>query len=71
MAPILQLPPFRALLTDEEDKHLDIDSGSATSHEHMNKSFDFTGEIKKLNESGGCERRSFVEHFAIQSGSPL
>jgi len=46
VAPILQLPPFRALLTDEEDKHLDIDNGSATSDEHTKKSFDFTGEIK-------------------------
>ena len=71
VTPILQLPPFRALLTDEEDKHLDIDNGSPTSDEHTKKYFDFTGEIKKLSESGGSERRSFVEHFAIQSGSPL
>jgi len=67
VAPILQLPPFRALLTDEEDNHLDIDNGSATSDEHTKKSFDFTGELKRLNESGASERRSFVEHSAIQS----
>jgi len=46
VAPILQLPPFRALLTDEEDKHLDIDNGSPTSDEHTKKSFDFTGKSK-------------------------
>jgi len=33
VVPILQLPLFRALLTDEEDNHLDIDNGSATSDE--------------------------------------
>ena len=27
------------------------------------KSFDFTGEIRMLNESGASERRSFVEQF--------
>jgi len=57
---------FRALLTDEEDNHLDIDNGSATSDECTKKSFDSTRERKKLNESGASERRSFVEHSAIQ-----
>jgi len=66
VAPILQLPLFRALLTDEEDNHLDIDNGSATSDECMKKSFDFMQELKKLNESGGSERRPFIEHSAIQ-----
>ena len=66
VVPILQLPPFRALLTDEEDNHLDIDNGSATSDECTKKSFDSTRELKKLNESGASERRSFVEHSAIQ-----
>jgi len=66
MVPILQLPLFRALLTDEEDNHLDIDNGSATSNECTKKSFDSTRELKKLNESGGSERRPFVEHSAIQ-----
>jgi len=61
VTPILQLPPFRALLTDEEDNHLDIDTGSATSDEHTKKSFDFTGELEKLNESDASERGSFVK----------
>ena len=42
VAPILQLPPFRPLLTDKEDNCLDIYNGSATSDEHTKKSFDFT-----------------------------
>ena len=66
VAPILQLPTFRALLIDEEDNHLDIDDGSVTSDEDTKKSFDFTisqGELKKLNESGASDRRSFVKQL--------
>jgi len=63
VAPILQLPTFRASLIDKEDNHLDIDDGSVTSDEDTKKSFDFTGELEKLNESGVSDRRSFVEQL--------
>jgi len=63
VAPILQLPTFRASLIDEEDNHLDIDDGSVTSDEDTKKSFDFTRELKKLNESGASDRSSFIEQL--------
>jgi len=63
VAPILQLPTFRASLIDEEDNHPNIDDGGATSDEDTKKSFDFTGGLKKLNESGASDRRSFVEQL--------
>jgi len=62
-APILQLPTFRASLIDEDNSHLDFDDGSVTSDEDTKKFFDFTGELKKLNESGASDCRSFVENL--------
>ena len=61
--PALQLPVFRASLIDDEQNHCDIDEGTNTSDEDTKKSFDFTGELKKLNESGASDRRSFVEQL--------
>jgi len=66
MVPILELLPFHTLLTDEEDKHLDINNGSAASSKHMKKSFNFTWELKKLNKAGASECRPFIEHSTIQ-----
>ena len=45
--------------------HADSASGESdvTSDEDTKKSFDFTGEIRMLNESGASERRSFVEQL--------
>ncbi|TFK33165.1 hypothetical protein BDQ12DRAFT_448473 [Crucibulum laeve] len=61
--PRLELPVFRAALVDDEGDHADIDEGGLTSEEDTKKSFDFTGELQKLNESGGSDRRSFVEQL--------
>ncbi|KAF8814601.1 hypothetical protein BYT27DRAFT_7249906 [Phlegmacium glaucopus] len=61
--PMLQLPVFRASLIDDEQNQCDIDEYTNTSDEDTKKSFDFTGELKKLNESGGSDRRSFVEQL--------
>ena len=61
--PVLQLPVFHASLIDDEQNQYDIDEGLNTSDEDTKKSFDFTGEIKKLNESGASDRRSFVEQL--------
>jgi serine/arginine repetitive matrix protein 2 len=54
------IPVFRAQVF-----HVDCPSGDSdiTSDEDTKKSFDFTGEIKMLNESGASERRSFVEQL--------
>ncbi|KAF8878425.1 hypothetical protein BD779DRAFT_1663807 [Infundibulicybe gibba] len=61
--PVLDLPIFHAQLIDEDQNHADIDEGENTSEEDTKKSFDFTGELKKLNESGASDRRSFVEQL--------
>ncbi|KAI0794946.1 hypothetical protein C8Q75DRAFT_791510 [Abortiporus biennis] len=58
------LPIFRAQLIDEEANHADIDSPDEDENENdTKKSFDFTGELQKLNESGASDRRSFVEQL--------
>ena len=61
--PALQFPVFRAFLIDDEQNQYDIDEGMNTSDEDTKKSFDFTGELKNLNESGASDRRSFVEQL--------
>ena len=61
--PVLQLPVFHASLIDEDENQFDIDEGMNTSDEDTKKSFDFTGELKNLNESGASDRRSFVEQL--------
>ncbi|KAL4261714.1 hypothetical protein AB1N83_006845 [Pleurotus pulmonarius] len=59
-----EYPPFHAHLIDEEDNHADIDAGQSSSDDDdTKKSFDFTGELKVLNESGASDRRSFVEQL--------
>ena len=55
-------PVFHAQLIDDDDNHTDID-GSDSSDDDTKKSFDFTGELRALNESGASERRSFVEQL--------
>ncbi|RDB27260.1 hypothetical protein Hypma_004359 [Hypsizygus marmoreus] len=62
--PMLELPSFHAQLIDDENNHADIDTGgNSEEEEDTKKSFDFTGEIQKLNESGASDRRSFVEQL--------
>ncbi|KAI0915304.1 hypothetical protein AcV5_003809 [Taiwanofungus camphoratus] len=52
-------------LHDEEANQADIDEGGngSSSEDDTKKSFDFTGELQKLNESGASDRRSFVEQL--------
>jgi hypothetical protein len=56
-------PVFRLTLPGDDDQNgFGIDGESAhSSEEDTKKSFDFTGEIMKLNESGASDRASFVE----------
>ncbi|RDB16264.1 hypothetical protein Hypma_003001 [Hypsizygus marmoreus] len=61
--PMLELPSFHAQLIDDENNHADIDTGGNSEEEDTKESFDFTGEIQKLNESGASDRRSFVEQL--------
>lgn len=59
-----QQPVFRASLFDEEANQTDIDEGDGSaSEDDTKKSFDFTGELRLLSESGGSDRRSFVEQL--------
>ncbi|KAH9923820.1 uncharacterized protein B0H18DRAFT_1105173 [Fomitopsis serialis] len=59
------LPPVPVFqLFDEEANHADIESSpTSPAEDDTKKSFDFTGELRKLNESGGSDRRSFVEQL--------
>ncbi|KAL4064764.1 hypothetical protein V8B97DRAFT_2010772 [Scleroderma yunnanense] len=61
--PVPEMPVFRANVIDEDDRHADIEEAAISSEDDTKKSFDFTGEIKKLNESGASHRRSFVEQL--------
>ncbi|GLB36845.1 hypothetical protein LshimejAT787_0311320 [Lyophyllum shimeji] len=64
-----ELPSFH--LVDDEDNHADIEAGGNSSEEdNTKKSFDFTGEIRKLNESGASDRRSFVEQLESAFRTP-
>ncbi|KAF7297196.1 hypothetical protein MIND_00952700 [Mycena indigotica] len=67
--PQLQLPIFNVELVEDDGNHADIDDG-ATSEEDTKKSFDFTGELQKLNESGASDRRSFVEQLETAFKTP-
>ncbi|PPQ86590.1 hypothetical protein CVT25_006113 [Psilocybe cyanescens] len=70
------LPAFHAELVDAHDNHIDIDidhSSSSTEDGDTKKSFDFTGELARLSESGGSDLRCFVEqlenaHLGVVSG---
>lgn len=67
-----EFPVFRATLIDEDDRQADIEEAGAlsSSEEDTKKSFDFTGEINKLNESGASHRRSFVEQLECAFRTP-
>ena len=59
-----QVPVFQAQLFDTEANEAEIDDGecpTSPSDDDTKKSFDFTGELRLLNESGGSDRASFVE----------
>ncbi|KAI0309656.1 hypothetical protein OF83DRAFT_1179371 [Amylostereum chailletii] len=62
-----EMPVFRAQLFDDEDNLADIDS---SDEDTTKKSFDFTGELKALNESGASDRRSFVEQLETAFRTP-
>lgn len=67
---LVELPRFHFVNTDsqlqgpnEVDIDADVTESLCTEEGDTKKSFDFTGELKKLNESGGSERKSFVEQL--------
>ncbi|KAJ3980260.1 hypothetical protein F5890DRAFT_1557848 [Lentinula detonsa] len=58
---VVDLPVFH--LIDANDNHAEIDDMMDVDEDDTKKSFDFTGELQKLNESGGSDRASFVEQL--------
>ena len=58
--PAEPIPVFRAQVFKADSASGDSD---VTSDEDTKKSFDFTGEIRMLNESGASDRQSFVEQL--------
>ncbi|KAK0199510.1 hypothetical protein DFS33DRAFT_1388474 [Desarmillaria ectypa] len=52
-------PVFHAQVIDEQEHHAELEP----SEEDTKKSFDFTGELRKLNESGDSDRHSFMEQL--------
>ena len=58
----LHAPIYRAQLDDEEANHGDVDDG-ASEEDDTKRSFDFTGELQRLSQSGVSDRRSFVEQL--------
>ncbi|KAJ3908042.1 hypothetical protein F5879DRAFT_794348 [Lentinula edodes] len=58
---VVDLPVFH--LIDVDDNHADLDDMLDVDEDDTKKSFDFTGELEKLNESGGSDRASFVEQL--------
>ena len=69
--PPLDRPVFRAALIDDDQNRFEIDGECMqSSDEDTKKSFDFTGELKKLNESGASDRASFVEQLEIAFKTP-
>ncbi|KAG5732016.1 hypothetical protein E4T56_gene18279 [Termitomyces sp. T112] len=63
----LAIPTFRMELIDNEIHPMhaaDVDAMSFDEDcDNTKKSFDFTAEIRKLNESGASDRHSFVEQL--------
>ena len=69
------MPVFCAQLFDEDANQADIDDGGngSSDDDTTSKSFDFTGELQRLNESGASDRRSFVEQLenAFRTPAPV
>ncbi|ESK93500.1 hypothetical protein Moror_1670 [Moniliophthora roreri MCA 2997] len=59
----LDVPIFLANVTDDHDNHVELAEFTSEDEADTKRSFDFTGELNKLNESGASDRRSFVEQL--------
>ncbi|KAG2134191.1 uncharacterized protein EDB93DRAFT_1173064 [Suillus bovinus] len=60
---VTEAPVFHAKVIDEDNHHADAEEAGMSSEDDTKKSFDFTGELQKLNECGGSDRLSFVEQL--------
>ncbi|KAJ7234518.1 hypothetical protein B0H12DRAFT_1204744 [Mycena haematopus] len=77
------LPPFAPLPAIEAPPQIQLpvlnieliggdgdEGGLSSSEEDTKKSFDWTGELRNLNESGGSDRLSFVEQLENAFATP-
>jgi len=62
-ASTMTAPVVYASVVNEDDDHAYVEDAGMFSEDDTKKSFDFTGELQKLNESGGSHRLSFVEQL--------
>jgi hypothetical protein len=58
--PQIQLPVLNIQLIDDA---MDESEGVLSEEDNTKNSFDWTGQLQMLNESGGSDRRSFVEQL--------
>ncbi|KZV76755.1 hypothetical protein PENSPDRAFT_342582 [Peniophora sp. CONT] len=58
----VETPMFRTAPLNDHD-HLAVLDGAESGDDDTKRSFDFTGELRALNESGGSDRLSFVEQL--------
>lgn len=61
-------PVFRAHVLDEDVNNVELEN--SMSDDDTKKSFDFTGELRKLNESGASDRMSFMEQLESAFKTP-
>ncbi|KAK2467490.1 hypothetical protein APHAL10511_000345 [Amanita phalloides] len=59
----LRLPPVFQMRLVDEDERVDMDERVNPCEEDTFQSFDFTTELRKLSETAGSDRMSFVEQL--------
>ncbi|KAJ8094093.1 hypothetical protein PM082_023301 [Marasmius tenuissimus] len=67
--PEMDTPVFHANVLDENENL--VDDVTSEESDHSKKSFDFTGELNKLNEPGASDRQSFVEQLEKAFKTPV
>lgn len=60
---LAEISVFREAVVNRNDHHTDVEEAGTISEDDTKRSFDFTGELQKLNESGASDRHSFIEQL--------
>ncbi|KAF8429851.1 hypothetical protein L210DRAFT_3652038 [Boletus edulis BED1] len=60
---LAELPVFRATVINEDEHHVDVEEAGTLLEDDTKRSFNFTGKLQKLNESGASDRCSFIEQL--------
>ena len=69
--PILNIPTEMTAIESPSAPIVEDDEQHIDEEEDTIQSFDFTGELRKLTETGGSDRRSFVEQLENAFHTPL